>query len=125
MTHRPDLVLQPMIHVMDLSATVAMFEALGAELVQGSRDGDWALVRIGGAQVGLLAHPPNPAQGEGDVELTFESKTRLEDVEDIARVRGVEVARSTSEEQFGRQLQLRTPDGLLVKINEIDADLIT
>ena len=36
----------------------------------------------------------------------------------------VEVAQPTSDEGFGRQLQLRTPDGLLVKVNEIDAELI-
>lgn len=41
MTSYPKLVLQPLVHVTDLPATVAMFEALGAELVQGSRDGDW------------------------------------------------------------------------------------
>ncbi|WP_344646853.1 hypothetical protein [Cryptosporangium japonicum] len=120
-----DLVLQPMIHVNDVGATVAMFEALGGELVQGSRDGDWVQIRIGGAEIGLLAHPPNPAQGEGVVELNFESKSRLEDVEQVARSRGIEIARAASDEQFGRQLQLRTPDGLLVKINEIDGDFVT
>ncbi|TQS46258.1 VOC family protein [Cryptosporangium phraense] len=124
MVDEPELVLQPMVHVTDVGATVAMFEALGGEVVQGSRDGDWVQIRIGGAQIGLLAHPPNPAQGEGDVELNFESMTRLEAVEDLARTRGVEVARATSDEGFGRQLQLRTPDGLLVKVNEIDPDRI-
>jgi len=123
--HRPNLTLQPMVHVRDMAATVTMLEALGGEMVQGSRDGDWTQVSIGGAEVGLLAHPANPDQGEGDVELNFESRTPLEDVEQLARSAGVVVAQPTSDEGFGRQLQLRTPDGLLVKINEIEADLIT
>lgn len=119
-----EVVLQPMVHVTDMAGTVALFEALGAEVLQGSRDGDWVRLRIGGAEVGLLAHPRNPEQGEGDVELNFEARTRLEDVEEHARAAGVTVAQPTSDEGFGRQLQLRTPDGLLVKVNEIEADLI-
>jgi hypothetical protein len=125
MATKPQLTLQPMVHVRDMAGTVSVLEALGGEVVLGSRDGDWVQMRIGGAEIGLLAHPPNPAQGEGDVELNFQSQTRLEDVEAGAVEAGVEVARPTSDEGFGRQLQLRTPDGLLVKINEIDPDRIS
>ena len=75
-----------MVHVADLTGTVHLLEALGGEVVQGSRDGDWVQVAIGGA--------------------------------------GVTIARATSAEGLGRQLQLRTPDGLLVKLNEVDAELI-
>lgn len=35
------------------------------------------------------------------------------------------MAQPTSDEGFGRQLQLRTPDGLLINISEIESDLIT
>ena len=119
-----DVVLQPMVHVTDLDGTVHLLEALGGEVVEGSRDGDWVQVAIGGAEIGLLAHPPNPEQGEGAVELNFESRTPLERIEQSAHDAGVQIARPTSDEGFGRQLQLRTPDGLLVKLNEIDAALI-
>lgn len=120
-----DLVLQPMVHVTNMNAAVAFLEALGGRVVQGSRDGDWVQVALGGAEVGLLAHPANSEQGEGDVELNFQSRTPLEHVEQAAREAGVTIASPTSDEGFGRQLQLRTPDGLLVKINEIEADLIS
>lgn len=120
-----DLILQPMVHVTDMAASVAFLETLGGSVVQGSRDGDWVQIAVGGAEIGLLAHPANPEQGEGDVELNFSSRTRLEAVESAARAAGVEVASATSDEGFGRQLQLRTPDGLLVKVNEIDPELIT
>ena len=36
---------------------------------QGSRDGYRVLTGIGGGEIGLLAHPPSPAQNEGTVEL--------------------------------------------------------
>ena len=113
-----------MVHVADLTGTVHLLEALGGEGAQGSRDGDWVQVAIGGAGVGLLAHPPNPEQGKGPVKLNFEARTRLELIEREARDAGVTIARATSAEGFGRQLQLRTPDGLLVKLNEVDAELI-
>lgn len=120
----PDLTLQPIVHVTDLRGTLAVLEqALGARLENGSRDGDWVLVSVGGAQVGLLAHPPNPEQGEGQVELSFASATPLEEVEAAAAEAGVEIAAPTADEGFGRQLQLRTPDGLLIKVNDLEPDL--
>lgn len=120
-----DLTLQPMVHVRQVSAMVDFLAALGGEVVHGSRDGDWVQVSIGGAEVGILGHPANPEQGEGDVELNFESRTPLEQVEQAARDAGVEVVAPVSDQGFGRQLQVRSPDGLLVKINELDPDLFS
>jgi catechol 2,3-dioxygenase-like lactoylglutathione lyase family enzyme len=119
------LQVQPMVHVEDMAAAVGFYEALGAEVVHGSRDGDWVLLRLGGTGIGLLAHPPNPEQGEGAVELNLVSTEPLADVEERLRAAGVDVARPTGEELFGRQLQLRTPDGLLVKVNELEPERYT
>ena len=118
------IVLQPMVHVSDMASTVVALEVLGGGIVQGSRDGDWVQVSVGGAEVGLLAHPANPEQGEGDVELNFRSTEPLENIAERAERAGVIIASLVSEEAFGRQLQLRTADGLLIKINEIDPELI-
>ncbi len=119
------LTLQPMVHVTDMSAAVAFYEALGAQLVQGSRDGDWVLLRLGSAELSLLAHPPNPEQNEGVVELNFASDEPLDELETRLSAAGVTIAQPTTDEGFGRQLQLSTPDGLLVKINELDPELYT
>ena len=121
----PDVRLQPMVHVVDMAASVAFYEALGAEVVHGSRDGDWVLLRLGGAEVGLLAHPPNPEQGEGTVELNLVSTGPLEELEERVRAAGVEVVRPTADEAFGRQLQLAAPGGMLVKVNELEPELFT
>jgi hypothetical protein len=40
-------------------------------------------------------------------------------------VRGVTIARPVADEAFGRQLQLTIPDGLLVKMDELDPRLYT
>jgi hypothetical protein len=120
-----ELRLQPMVHVDDMAASVAFYEALGGQVGHGSRDGDWVLLRLGGAEVGLLAHPPNPEQGEGAVELNLVSTLPLEELEERVRAAGVEVARPTGDDAFGRQLQLAAPGGMLVKVNELEPELYT
>jgi catechol 2,3-dioxygenase-like lactoylglutathione lyase family enzyme len=127
-TTQPDTIpvrLQPMVHVRDMPAAVAFYEALGARVVHGSRDGDWVLLALGGAEIGLLAHPPNPEQGEGTVELNFAYEGPLDELERRLGAAGVTIARPTSDEGFGRQLQVSSPDGLLVKINELEPELYT
>ena len=117
--------LQPMVHVADMAGAVDFFTALGARVVHGSRDGDWTLVALsGGGEVGLLAHPPNPEQDEGVVELNFAARA-LDALEERVVAAGVEVVRPTGDEAFGRQLQLRGPDGRLVKVNELEPPLFT
>ena len=124
-TTESGLQLQPMVHVDDMSAAVGFWEQLGAEVRQGSRDGDWVLLAVGGGEISLLAHPPNPEQGEGQVELNCAFVGSLSDLEERLRSADVTVVEPVSDEAFGRQLQVRTPDGLLVKINELQPDLYT
>lgn len=121
----PGLMLQPMVHVEQMAPAVAFYEALGATVLHGSRDGDFVVLGIGAGQLALLAHPPNPEQNEGLVELNFETAEDLEAVRSRLAAAGVRVVRPVTEEGFGRQLQVATPDGLLVKINELDQDLYT
>ncbi len=117
------LSLQPMVHVDNMSKAVDFYSKLGATVLHGSRDGDWALLRIGNTELGLLAHPANPEQNEGKVELNFEYSDSLEELEKRLRKDGVTIARPTGDEGFGYQLQLEGPDGMLVKINQTDPEL--
>lgn len=119
-TVSPEVVLQPMVHVQNMHRAVAFYEALGATVEHGSRDGDFVMLSLGGGQLSLLAHPANPEQDEGQVELNFETTGPLEALESKLRDAGITVVSPTSEQGFGRQLQVATPDGLLVKINELD-----
>ncbi len=121
----PGLHLQPMVHVEDMAASVHFYEQLGGEILHGSRDGDWVLKRLAGAEIGLLAHPPNPVQNEGIVELNFQTHEPLDALEDQLREAGVTIAQPTTDEGFGRQLQLQSPDGLLLKVNELEPELYT
>ncbi len=118
----PDVRLQPMVHVEEMAPAVALYEALGARLVGGSRDVDWVLLELGASQFSLLAHPANPEQGDQRVELNFQA-TDLTDL--YRRLTGAGIAAAPpTDEGFGRQLQITTPDGLLLKVNELNRDLL-
>ncbi len=119
------LSLQPMVHVEDMAASVVFYEALGARVEHGSRDGDFVMMQIGSSRFGLLAHPPNPEQNEGQVEMNFETTEALATVERRLRAANVTIAAPATAEGFGRQLQVSTPDGLLIKINQLEPDLYT
>jgi catechol 2,3-dioxygenase-like lactoylglutathione lyase family enzyme len=119
----PHVKLQPMVHVASMPEAVDFYAALGARVLNGSRDGDFTLLELSGSELSLLAHPPNPAQDEGQVELNFVSSGPLTELEEQLRSAGVQIVSPTSDEGFGRQLQVASPDGLLVKINELDPEL--
>lgn len=118
------LQLQPMIHVENMADALRFYEGLGARLVFGSRDDDWAMIALNGARIGLLAHPPGDGKKE-TVELQFTAARPLEEVE--AAMRAIDpafIARGVADEAFGRMLKLQTADGLLVKVIEVERDLV-
>ena len=115
--------VQPMLHVENMQKSSEFYNLLGAHVLNGSRDGDWLLLQFGTTELGLLSHPANPEQNEGKVELNFAYRGSLEELEKKLRQEGVTIIRSVSDEGFGYQLQLADPDGLLIKINQIDPDL--
>ena len=117
--------LQPMVHVEDMARSIHLYEALGARVLHRSRDGDFAMLQLGASRFSLLAHPPNPEQHEGDVELNFEATQPLEHIQRALRDAGIAPLGEPTDEGFGRQLQVRAPGGPLLKINELDSTLYT
>ena len=91
-----------MVHVTDMAAAVSFYETLGAEVVQGSKDGDWVLLRVAGGEIGLLAHPPDPEQNEGTVELSFQATVPLDQIEERLRAAGAPITQPVQEVGFGR-----------------------
>ena len=115
---------QPMIHVESMVEALRFYKGLGAKLLFGSRDGDWAMIDFSGARMGLLVHPPGDGKRE-TVELQFTSNKPLEEIENqMHAVDPSFIEGGTADEAFGRMLKLRTPDGLLVKVIEVERDLV-
>ena len=117
------MTLQPMVHVKNMGKALDFYSQLGATVVNGSRDEDWVLLRFGTTELGLLAHPENPEQNEGEIELNFEYDASLQELEKKLSEAGVTIARPAGDEGFGYQLQLESPGGMLVKINQLDPEL--
>ncbi len=118
-----EITLQPMLHVDDMGKALDFYSRIGATVLNGSRDGDWALVSFGNTKLGLLAHPANPEQNEGKFELNFEYTGSLEALEQQFREAGITIVRPTGDEGFGYQLQIEDADGMLIKINQLDPEL--
>lgn len=118
----PSLGLQfrPVVHVADLAASVVFFELLGAEVIHGGPDSDYVLMQLGTVQIGLLLRPADTRQGA--VELNFVAAVPLDELEQRLRSRGVTIAEPAHSIDFGSQLHVRTPDGLVVKIDQLELD---
>ncbi|WP_305789489.1 VOC family protein [Symbioplanes lichenis] len=126
-TPRPQIVglaLQPMVHVADMAAAVAFYEAFGGELVHGDRDGEWVLMQVGTAQIGLVVRPPDPTRGESTVELNFSATMPLDRLERMLRERNVTVVETKTDPDLGTRLHVETPDGMPVKIHHVEPDLL-
>jgi hypothetical protein len=111
---------QPLIHVKEMGPAITFYEGLGGTVLRGSRDGDRALTQIADSQISPLAHPPNPDQDEGTVELNLEARAPLEQI--IEHLQAIELHPNApiAAQDFGRQLQISAPDGLLIKINQLN-----
>ena len=113
----PGLALRPMLHVADLAASIAFYRQLGGEVIHGGADSDWVLMQLGTVQIGLLARPPDRTRGEDTVELTFDASIPLAELESRLHQAGFPVAEVGTDRDFGEQLLVRTPEGLLLKIS--------
>ena len=120
----PGLELQPMVHVGDMPAAVEFYERLGGEINHGDRTGEWVLMQVGTAQIGLVTRPPDPSRGESTVELNFTATMPLDRLEQLLRERGVTVVEVAVDRDLGTRPHVETPDGMPVKIHQVEPDLM-
>jgi Glyoxalase/Bleomycin resistance protein/Dioxygenase superfamily len=121
----PGLQLRPMVHVDDMGASIAFYERLGAEVVHGDRESDRVLLQLGTTQIGLVACPPSAGEGECTVELNFSAAMPLDKLGETLRREGVAVVEVAGHADFGARLRVRTPDGMLIKIDQLEPDPYT
>ncbi|OZM69928.1 hypothetical protein CFN78_27935 [Amycolatopsis antarctica] len=105
----------------DAAALVRFHEALGVEPGSASRPGRWVELDGDGGMVAV--HVDEDADA-GRCELAFESDGPLEPIAERVRAAGFE-AGQVVDENFGRSLRVRDPDGVWVQINQFDRELYT
>jgi len=114
----PGLELRPMVQVDDMAASIKFYEQLGAEVIHGGPRSAWVLLQLGIVQIGLVARPPGARPGNGTVELHFGTAMPLAELEQQLDRAGFPAAGRTVDHEFGEQLRVRTPEGLVLTISQ-------
>jgi hypothetical protein len=120
----PGLQLQPVVHVDDMASAVDFYLRLGGEINHGDPSADWVLMQLGTAQISLVTRPPDASRGESTVELNFTATMPLDQLEQLLRERGVTIVEVTPNPDLGIQLHVETPDGMPIKIHQVEPDLL-
>jgi predicted enzyme related to lactoylglutathione lyase len=120
----PGLQLQPMVHVGDMATAVAFYEGLGGEINHGDRAGEWVLMQVGTAQIGLITRPPDASRGESTVELNFAATMPLDRLEQMLHEQGLAIVGMDTDPDLGLQLHVETPDGMPIKIHQVEPELL-
>lgn len=124
-THdRADVALMPLVYVSDIDRAVAFYAALGMEPSLRGRSARWAELRLGGATLALHVADPLPPPTDR-VVLCLEAREPLETLVTRLADAGIAPSRPTTDEAFGRSLEVTDPDGLVVQVNEHDPELYT
>ena len=113
--------VMPLIHVANIGTAANFYQKLGAQVWMQSRDADWAQLRLGAVELGLLAHPPSA--DDDRIELTFTSTESLTELEARLREAGVVIVQAASDEGFGFQMKVQDADGFVIKINQLEPEL--
>jgi len=118
------LQLQPLVHVDDMAAAVAFYEKLGGEINHGDRSGEWVLMQVGTAQIGLVTRPPDASRGESVVELNFTATMPLDRLVQLLGEQGVTIVKLAADRDLGMQLHVETPEGMPIKIHQVEPELL-
>ena len=111
------MILMPIIYVSDIERSLPFYQALGAKLTEKGLNKYWTELQYGDAIL-ALHHWVEGIEGRGRVELAFVAHEKLEQVADRLIQAGVPLHRDIADEAFGRSLQVKDPDGLVIQINE-------
>jgi hypothetical protein len=111
----------PIRYSADVGAAVRFYHALGLDVGPVSRPGAWAELP---AASGMLAVHEADGTAVGTCELAFEADEPLETIAERLRAAGFEPD-AIVDENYGRSVRVRDPDGVWVQVNENDRDLYT
>ena len=113
--------LMPIVYVSDVQRSLDFYRGLGLTPRPGIDPIYWAELTLGDATLALHKAADGAAAGTGPagtVDLCFLAGEPLEEL--VARWATAEIApsRAIKEEPFGRSVQVRDPDGLVIQVNE-------
>jgi catechol 2,3-dioxygenase-like lactoylglutathione lyase family enzyme len=118
--------VRPIHFVPDLAEALRFYQALGLEPEARSRPGHWIELTAAGGELGLH-DAAIAADGEGreGFALNFLADEPLEQVERRLLAAGFPPEGTIVDEEWGRSLLVRAPDGSIVQVDEQDRELYT
>lgn len=118
--------VRPIHFVPDVSAAVRFYEALGLRVEASARTGHWVELTAAGGELGLHdAAVAADGEGRNGVMLGFVTDEPLEDVTARLRAAGFSPEGTIVDQEWGRSLFVRAPDGSMVQVDEQHRDLYT
>ncbi|HEY5197672.1 MAG TPA: VOC family protein [Solirubrobacteraceae bacterium] len=118
--------VRPIHFVPDVAAAVSFYEAVGLRTQAYSRSGHWVELDASGGGLGLHdAAIAADGAGRTGLALNLITDEPLEKVEDRLRLAGFPPDGRIVDQEWGRSLFVRAPDGTIVQIDEPDAELYT
>jgi catechol 2,3-dioxygenase-like lactoylglutathione lyase family enzyme len=118
--------IRPIHFVPDVAAAVRFYEALGLRVEVSSRSAHWVELSAAGGELGLHdAAVAADGEGREGLALNFVSDEPLKEVERRLRGAGFVPERRIVDQEWGRSLYVRAPDGSMVQIDEQDHELYT
>jgi catechol 2,3-dioxygenase-like lactoylglutathione lyase family enzyme len=118
--------VRPIHFVPDLAEALRFYQALGLHPEVRSRSGHWIELRAAGGELGLHdAAIAEDGQGREGFALNFVADEPLEAVERRLRGAGFPPEGTIVDQEWGRSLLVRAPDGLIVQVDEQDRELYT
>ena len=112
------MTLMPIVYVTNIDRSLEFYTALGDFNVT-SRSEMWSEVRVGErATLALHKAESLPEDKPTVLELSFRTQERLEGVVERLKDSGIMPEGGIKEEDFGRVVVFKDPDGLFVQINE-------
>jgi catechol 2,3-dioxygenase-like lactoylglutathione lyase family enzyme len=118
--------IRPIHCVPDLADALRFYEALGLRPDARSRSGHWIELTATGGELGLHdAAIAADGHGRTGIALNFVADEPLEDVEQRLRDAGFPPDGTIVDQEWGRSLFARAPDGTVAQVDEQDRELYT
>jgi catechol 2,3-dioxygenase-like lactoylglutathione lyase family enzyme len=110
--------LELILSVSSVERAATFYQALG--FVLGSREISpyWAEMTCGESFIGLHRDDQLKTQDSGRVFVMLNAQMPLEMMVDQLLRNDIQLEREIADETFGRSIQVRDPDGMLIQINE-------
>jgi uncharacterized glyoxalase superfamily protein PhnB len=119
------MLVLPIVYVSDIERSIEFYTTLAGDtpdVTVRTQTPVWAELRIGESYLALQQEDGSIVPEHGPVELAITVKGSLDRIAERLMNQGIPLEQNHSEKPFGRTIQLRDPDGLLIQIHERNDD---